>query len=257
MFAEERYRRIMDLLRQNGRVTVAELSESLQVSPVTIRRDLEKLEEREWLLRTHGGAVLPPEGGSDEFREKSVLEKQEQFVEEKRRIARAAAELVHNGETVALTPGSTNLFLAECLGGKKDVTLVTNALNIALAAARFPELDVVVVGGKLRRKSLAVTGPIAEADLRELRVDKLFLGVDGLDPDAGLTTPNLSEAGVNRCMIDIAREVVVVADRSKFGKVTLSCIAPVERADLIISDRGLSQEMARRIEEKGVRLVLV
>ncbi|GAB2700171.1 DeoR/GlpR family DNA-binding transcription regulator [Paenibacillus thermoaerophilus] len=257
MFAEERYKRILEMLQAKGKVTVSELSDALQVSPVTARRDLEKLEERNLLLRTHGGAIPIPAGERDQLIERSFHEKQESHVEEKRAIAEKAASLVADGDSILLTPGTTNTLLASMLHGKKEITLVTNAANIAVAAIQNPEIDVILLGGKMRRKSYALTGPIAEQSLSNLRVDKLFLGVDGFDLDGGLTTPNLSEASINRMMIGIAREVIVVADHTKFGKVTLSHIAAADSAHLVVTDSGISTEYAQRIREAGIRLLIV
>jgi DeoR/GlpR family transcriptional regulator of sugar metabolism len=257
LFAEERYKRIVETVNAAGKVTVAELSRALGVTPVTVRRDLEKLEANNLLVRTHGGAISI---GSDVVGtgvERSFAEKEEALAEEKERIAKAAAERVRDHETVLLSPGTTNMRLARCLVGKKRLTLVTNAVNIAMYMLANSEHDVMLLGGSMRRKSLASVGPMTEDSLRHIRVDKLFLGVDGLDVREGLTTPNMGEAAVNRRMIDIAREVIVVADHSKFGKVTFSRIAPIESVDVVISDKGLSEDHVNALRDAGVKILLV
>ena len=256
MFAEERFLRIVEMVNQRGKVTVAELSEALDVSPVTIRRDLEKLEDRELLVRTHGGAMAIQPSLREVAHEKSFSEKQETLVQEKQKIAEAAAQLVRDEESVLLTPGTTNMFLARKLIGKKDLTVVTNAANIAVQLGNQPDIEVILVGGKLRGKSFALVGPLAEQTLQNIRVDKLFLGVDGFDLREGLTTPNLSEANINRIMISIAKQVIVVADHSKFDRVMFSHIATLDVVDTVISDKALPENIAQSIRDLGIKLIL-
>lgn len=259
MFAEERYMKIIELLAKQGKATVAELSEALGVSAVTIRRDLEKLEESGKLVRTHGGAILSellavspaaPE-------ERSFLEKHDALADEKERIAEYAATLVEAGESIMLTPGTTNMRIARRLIGKQRLTLVTNAANIATFVTENSEHDVILLGGTMRRLSYALVGALTEASLRQIRVDKLFLGVDGFDLEQGMTTPSLSEASVNRLMLENARQTIVVADRSKFNKVMLSHIAPASAAHAIITDKGLDITTAERIHAASIPLYLV
>jgi DeoR family fructose operon transcriptional repressor len=257
MFAEERYLRIVEVVNRIGKATVSELSSALEVSTVTVRRDLEKLEEKGLLLRTHGGAISLPSPSGEAGLEKSFAEKEEALVFEKELIAEAAAKLVKDDEAILLTPGTTNMFLARKLAGTKKLTLVTNAANIALAVGEQTNLDIVLLGGKLRAKSLATVGSLAEDALRSLRVNKLFLGVDGFDFKEGLTTPNLAEASINRQMISIAKEVIVVADHSKFGRILFSHIASVDEVHTVITDRQLSEEYCNQIRDRGIRLILV
>ncbi|MFD0870004.1 HTH-type transcriptional repressor glcR [Chlamydia abortus] len=257
MFAEERQIKIVEMVNRQGKVTVAQVSKALGVSPVTVRRDLERLEEKELLVRTHGGAMALKSAFPETARELSFSEKAGAYAAEKERIAEAAAKLVGDEESVLLTPGTTNMLLSRKLTGKTDLTVVTNAVNIALQLGSPPGWDVILTGGKLRAKSFAMVGPIAEQSLAKLNVDKLFMGVDGFDFAEGLTTPNLLEASVNRQMIAIAKQVIVVADRSKFGKVMFSHIAPLDVVHTVITDKQLSDEDARRIEDLGIELILV
>lgn len=256
MFAEERLQRIVELVNRQGKVTVAGLSEALGVSPVTIRRDLEGLEQKGLLMRTHGGAMPLQNSPFDVAREMSFDEKGEALVAEKERIAEAAAQLVHDGEAVLLTPGTTNMFLSQKLAAKKELTVVTNAANIAVQLSRVTDFDVILIGGKLRPKSFALVGPMADQALRGIRVDKLFLGVDGFDIEEGLTTPNVWEASVNAQMIAIAKQVILVADHSKFGKVTFSRIAGLDVVHTIISDRLLPDAACERIRGMDIELIL-
>jgi DeoR family fructose operon transcriptional repressor len=257
MFAEERYRLILQAVNQNGKATVMELSEALGVTAVTVRRDLEKLEERGLLLRTHGGALVITMEGTDAAYERTFQEKLGKFAEEKGRIAQTASDLVVDGEAILLTPGTTNTLLYRKLVGKNDLTIVTNAANIVLQESDAPHHDVILTGGKLRAKSFALVGPLAEQSLNAIRVDKLFLGVDGFDLYEGLTTPNLLEASINRKMIEISKQVIVVADHSKFGRVFFSKITSLDVVHTVISDRGLPERMAAAIRDVGIKLLLV
>lgn len=257
VFAEERLLQIVELVNLRGKVTVADLSEELAVSSVTIRRDLEKLEEKELLLRTHGGALsLQAAQMDDTAKEKSFFEKQESHPIEKEKIAQRAADLVEDGDAILLTPGTTSMLIARKLTGKRNLTIVTNAVNIAMQLADQDGWDVILTGGKIREKSFALVGPLADQTLSNIRVDKLFLGVDGIDFKAGLTTPNLLESNVNRQMIEIAKQVYVVADSSKFGKVLFSRIASLDVAQMIISDEFLSETNRRMVKEAGIPLLL-
>lgn len=258
MFAEERQNQILERVNQIGKITVQELSEALGVSPVTIRRDLERLEEGGYLYRTHGGALSLQSGVRETAHERSFSEKEEAFTAEKIRIAEAAAALVEDGESLLLTPGTTNMLLAGKLRGKKGLSLVTNAANIAASVAAETEWNVILTGGRIRPQSHALVGPLAEESLDRIRADKLFLGVDGLDLQGGLTTPSLEEASVNRKMIALAKQVIVVTDHSKFGKVAFSRIAELDAVDVVVTDEGLPGEYADFLRrETNIRLVLV
>lgn len=257
MFAEERYKRIVEVINEGGKATVSELSKILGVSPVTVRRDLEKLEENKLLVRTHGGAISLGSDVVGTSVEKSFSEKEEALAAEKERIAEEAASWVHEEDAVLLTPGTTNMLLAKKLMHKKHLTIVTNAVNIAGYLSTNSDHDVILLGGKMRRKSLAAVGAMTELNLVHVRVDKLFLGVDGIDIREGLTTPNMAEASANRSMMKIAREIIVVADRSKFGKVTFSHIAPITDIHAVISDKGLGKEYVHELKSAGIKLALV
>jgi DeoR family fructose operon transcriptional repressor len=256
MFAEERLLRIVEMVNHLGKATVAELSESLAVSSVTIRRDLERLDEKELLIRTHGGAMALQNNRLEATLEKSFSEKEEAFAAEKERIAEVASKLVNDGDAVLLTPGTTNMRLARMLIGKKELTLVTNAANIVTHIGSDSGIDIILTGGKLRNKSFAMVGPLADQALSGIRVDKLFLGIDGFDFNEGLTTPNLAEANTNRQMISIAKKVIVIADHSKFGKVAFSQIAPLHVVHTVITDHLLPNAVAQRIRELGIELIL-
>lgn len=257
MFAEERYIRIVEQVSSQGKATVGELSAALGVSPVTIRRDLETLEARRLLVRTHGGAMPADTEPLEAAQERSFSEKAGALAAEKLRIAEAAARLIKEEEAILLTPGTTNMLLARLLAGKRALTVVTNAANIAIQLSETGDADVHLIGGIMRRKSFGLVGPQGEQALRGIRVDKLFLGVDGFDFEAGLTTPNVQEASINRTMIDIAKQVIVVADHSKFGRVMFSRIAGLDAVHTVISDQLLPKQASERIRELGIELILV
>jgi DeoR family transcriptional regulator of aga operon len=251
---EERRRRIVDLVNGKGQVTVEELSSAFGTSVVTIRSDLKALEEIGALVRTHGGA-LPQRDGDD----LPISVKENQHQPEKRRIAAAAAKLIMDGETIILDSGTTTAEIAKLIRGMKlnSINVITNALNIAVLLANVPHVNLVMLGGVLRSNSFSLSGPHAEAALSQLRADRLFLGVDCLDPEIGLMTPFLLEAQLNAQMIRVARQVVAVADSSKLLRRNLSIIAKVEELDLLITDRGAAPEAVTALGQHGVEVVLV
>jgi DeoR family transcriptional regulator, aga operon transcriptional repressor len=250
---EERRRAIIDLVNRDGRVLVRQLAKKFNTSQVTIRQDLESLHGRGLVHRTHGGA-LPVRSGA--LLDPSLHEKEKLHRREKQRIAASAARLVKEGQSVVLDSGSTTTATARALRNFRQLTIITNAVNIAAELAGT-SIEVILTGGNLREKSFSLVGPLAEATLRHLSADILFLGVDGFDVRFGLTTPNLLEAKVNRVMMKIARRTVVVCDSSKFGSRMLSLIAPPTAVHEVITDRGVSQTDLEELKEAGVQVTVV
>lgn len=253
MLIEERRQHILSLIKANGRVLVDELSESLHLSKITIRKDLDYLQTRNLVARTHGGA-LPPSAGS--LADPTIQEKKELHAEEKVKIAKAAAALVSEGQCVILDSGSTTTEIARALLSFRKLTVITNALNIAADLAHS-DFEVILIGGTLRKNSLSVVGPLAEDVLQEMHADILFIGVDGFDAKVGLTTPNLLEARVNRAMVRASQKVVAVCDSSKFNRRSLSLIVPASEIHHVITDSKLSAEDVRAIRETGIEVTLV
>ena len=251
MFAEERQQKILERLANQQSVRVSELASLLDASGASIRRDLQRLEESGLLRRAHGGAV----GSQTSSFEPSLAEKEDRLKDEKAAIAREAAALIQDGEAIMLDAGSTTLQIARQLRQRRHNTVVTNAVNIAceLAAA---DLDVTLTGGTLRQVTFSLVGPIAEATLAGLHVDKLFLGTNGVDLKRGLTTPNLAEAQAKRAMIESAREVILVADHSKLGRISFCRFCPLTRIDCLITDRGAPPEFLRALEEQRVKVLV-
>lgn len=252
VFTEERLSKIVELLAGDRRVAVSELSRLLDVSESTIRRDLSLLEKQGLIKRTHGGAVPAT---STAF-EPSFIQKEIEFIEEKHSIGRKAAQMIEEGETVILDSGTTTLQIARYCATKRNLTVVTNSIHIALELSGAQEIEVVVVGGSLRKNTYALVGPVAEDGLRGLYADKVFLGVNGISPDRGLSTPNIVEARVKRAMLGAAREAIIVADHSKVGREAFASIAPIDRIQALVTDRGISDSDRRMIEEKGVRVIV-
>lgn len=253
MLNEERRRAIIEFVNRDGRVLVADLARRFHTSQVTIRKDLELLHTQRQLHRTHGGALPSREGALDD---PTIRQKEQLHRREKTLIATAAARMVQKGQVVILDSGTTTTAVARALRDHQNLTVITNAVNIAAELAGTP-VDVILTGGTLRKNSFSLVGPMAEDTLRRLNADLLFLGVDGFDVRYGLTTPNLLEAKVNRVMMEVAQYTVLVCDSSKFGRRSLSLIAPTSAMHEIITDRGIPRSDLRALKKAGIEVTLV
>src|SRR5580698_9178210 len=243
MLARHRQSLILQAVRSDGSARVSDLTQRLGVSDMTIRRDLEVLARDGLVEKVHGGAVLPGTPSSHEpgFEAKLVLEQPE-----KTAIARVAARMVTPGMAVALAAGTTTFALAQCLLDVPGLTIVTNSLRVTNVFSGTRGLDgttdPVVLTGGVRTASEALVGPVADLTIRSLHFDLLFLGCYGFDAQAGLTTPNLAEAETNRTFIRVARRVVVLADHTKWGLVSLSSFASLSDIDVLVTDDMLSAD---------------
>lgn len=253
MLAEERRRKILRLTERDGRVLVKELARRFSTSLITIRKDLEYLHQQGRIERAHGGA-LPIDAAA--LQDPTLREKERLHRKEKIRIATAAARLVQPGYVIILDSGTTSTAVARATKNIRNLTVITNAVNIA-AELVGTGVEVILTGGALRPNSFSLVGPLAEESLRYITADLLFLAVDGFDIDYGLTTPNLLEAKVNRVMIANAKKTVVVCDSSKFGRRSLSLIAPTSAVHHAITDNKISQKYLRGLREVGVKVVTV
>ena len=235
MLARHRQSLILQAVRNDGSARVSDLTQQLGVSDMTIRRDLEVLAKDGLVEKVHGGAVLPGSHGGHEpgFEDKLVLERPE-----KTSIARTAASLVRPGTAIAIAAGTTTFALAQCLLDVPGLTIVTNSLRVAnlFGGNRTPDVASVVLTGGMRTASDALVGPVADLTIASLHFDTLFLGCTGLDPEVGLSTPNLAEAETHRALIKVARRVVVLADHTKYGVVSLASFAPVEKVNVLVTD---------------------
>lgn len=253
MFAEERRRLILEEVNLSGRVSVADLVGRLGVSDMTIRRDLETLAARQLLQKVHGGAVpLPKTAAEPHFTQKQRLNRAE-----KKAIAKRALPFVEEGHTIAFSAGTTTWQVADGLRPQvANLTFITNSTNIALTLQEHGWEQIVLSGGSFRTPSDALVGPFAERTLKTLNADILFLGVHGVHPDAGLTTPNIAEAETDRCLVDTAQKVVVVADHTKIGVMALAKIAPLSRVDVLVTDEKAPRDLLREIELASVRVII-
>ncbi|WP_327664812.1 MULTISPECIES: DeoR/GlpR family DNA-binding transcription regulator [unclassified Streptomyces] len=259
LLAEQRRALIIDEVRRRGGVRVNELTRKLGVSDMTVRRDLDALARQGVVEKVHGGAVPVVEASTHEpgFEAKSGLE-----LTAKEDIARAAAPLAAPGTAIALSGGTTTFALAQQLLDVSDLTVVTNSVRVADvfhasqrgAASRQGAATVVLTGG-VRTPSDSLVGPVADQAIAALHFDVLFLGVHGISPEAGLSTPNLAEAETNRRLVQSARRVVVVADHTKWGTVGLSSFASLDQVDTLVTDGGLPVEARAEVAEH-MRLVV-
>jgi DeoR family transcriptional regulator of aga operon len=254
LLVEERRRRILELLDKQERATVEELADRFQVSTVTIRGDLDALAEAGSLVRSHGGALKRLDQQDVPLAVKETLHHGEKV-----RIGHAAARLIRQDETIILDSGTTTAEIARQLKFLKlrSLTVITNALNIAMELANLPHIRVIMVGGMLRQMSYSMVGPHAEQILRGLNADRLFLGVDGLDPTIGLTTPDVLEAQLNALMIRVSREVIAVADSSKFLRRSLSVIASVNEVHRIITDDKVDPQIVAGLRARNIEVMVV
>jgi DeoR family transcriptional regulator of aga operon len=204
------------------------------------------------LIRARGGAMRPHRVGIDI----AVEMKAKKHYAEKNAIGRKAAELISEGETIVLDSGTTTMEIAKNLGKFNNLTVVTNALNIALELANYPQIKIIVPGGFLRENSISLVGPIAENSISGFYCDKVFLGVDGIDPETGIYTPNIEEAHLNQSMIENTHRVIVVTDSSKFGKRSFAYIAPLQKIDMVITDRDIPEKARQRLIENDVEVII-
>jgi DeoR family transcriptional regulator of aga operon len=249
---EERQQRILETIRQNRRATIGELSRAFEVSDVTIRRDLRELAAQGVLRRAHGGAIAavpaPPEP--------PVVQRMTQSATCKACIGRTAAALVSDGQSVFIGSGSTTAFVARNLLDRKNLTVVTNALTVATELATAPDVTVVVTGGMMRASELSLVGHITEQALREVRVDKVIIGMRAISLERGMTNDYLPEVMTDRTIIEMAPELIVVADHTKFGNVASAFVAPVQRITTLVTDAAADHRVLASFEELGIDILV-
>ncbi len=255
MLAEERRQKIQEIIEEKGRITIEEIVSKLSVSAVTARSDLDVLADRGEAIRSHGGAVRQLNPGVDY----PLRFKESIHHAEKVRIGHAAVQLLRPHHTIILDSGTTTAQIARQIKTARihPLTVITNALNVAYELAETEGVSLIMIGGILRRASSSFVGPQAERMLQDLHADYLFLGVDGLHPDVGYSTPDILEAQLNTIMIRISNEVTVVADASKFGRRSLSLIGKVECARRVITDDRVGKEDSDALRARGLELVIV
>jgi DeoR family transcriptional regulator of aga operon len=251
---ERRRSEIMQVLKAKGRITVPEIVERFACSEATARRDLEWLERTESIIRTIGGALF--DGGLHSARETSFAEKAGLLWLEKERIAARAAELVDEGDVVGLSGGTTTYLIARALKSRSGITVVTNAVNIAMELADSADIQVVVTGGIMRNKSYELCGPLAERMVEGLHIGKMFLGLDGLTVGQGATTYSEQEAQIAKVLLARAQKSYAVFDHSKVGRASLFSIAAFERLQAFVTDREPDAGFMEAIAHSGAELYL-
>jgi DeoR family transcriptional regulator, aga operon transcriptional repressor len=249
----ERHQHILTRLQKEGYVKVLDLCRELNVSSVTIRKDLKLLEDKNLLYRTHGGVTLTNPYAAD----RPVNEKEKIRSGEKTLIGQAAAALIEQNDCIIIASGTSVQAFAKEINPKGSLTVITAALNVALELIHHPEIEVIQLGGMLRKSSSSTTGPYAEQVLQDFSCNKLFLGVDGIDIEFGLTTTNAMEAHLNRKMIAAAQRTIILADSTKFGKRGFGRICGLEEVDQIITDNGISEHMQTTLSGMGIELTIV
>lgn len=252
MLKPERQQLITKIISEQGWITVSELAEHFDVSEVTIRRDLRELTEQGLVKRAHGGAS-PVRSANNSS---PVIQRMQTMSDCKKRIARTAAQLIRNGDSIFVGSGSTTAYLIPYLTHYRDLTVVTNALNIATDLTSADNLTVVVVGGMLRAPELSLVGHIAEQALAEVRVDKVFMGMAAVSLEAGLSNDYLPEVMTDRKLFEMHAEKILLADHTKFGRVSSAYVAPVERLNTIVTDTETEDGIIESIKRLGVKVLI-
>lgn len=251
-FKEERRGKILNLLTAEGRIRVADLANGLAVSDATVRRDLEAMQREGLLTRTHGGAMLPQmaafEISFDESRTRSLSEKQA--------IGKLAAKQVREGETIIIESGSTTLEMARCLGEINQLTVMTNSLAICKELSNNPGIEILVLGGSLRRQSASLVGKWVVDILANVHVDVAFLGANGISAEFGISAPNVYTAQTRKAMMDATNRRVALADHSKLGVDTLYRVAPVKELTMLITDSHASSEQISLLRAAHVEVII-
>lgn len=253
MTLTERHSQILETLHKQGSVSVLDLANQLEVSSVTIRKDLSFLEEKELLYRTHGSAILI----NPYINDRHVNVKEKLYMEEKRLIGIRASELITTNDSIIIASGTTIHAFARQIQAKEHLTVISAALNVTNILARDRNIDIIQLGGFVRNTSLSTVGNYAEKMLEDFSCSKLYVGVDGIDLDYGLTTTNAMEATLNRIMMKVSQKTIVLADSSKFGRRGFSKICDLDSVDHIITDKNIQQKTLDILHERGIEVSVV
>jgi len=250
----ERHQTILEQISKKGYVKVHELSEMLNVSEVTVRKDLKRLETRKMLYRAHGSAS----GMSPIISDRHIDEKEKINQKEKMRIANVAGGLLEDNDKIIIASGTSLLFFADVISNTgMNITVITSSVKISLRLCYNPNIEIIQLGGVMRKNSVSVIGHYAENILESLSCNKLFIGVDGIDPDCGLTTSNMDEARINQKMMEAAQEIIVLTDSSKFGRRGFCKICDMDKIHHIITDANAPAHIIDRIREREIKVTLV
>lgn len=252
MTITDRHQFILQKLQEHGRVDILELSDLMQVSGVTIRKDLKILEERNLLYRTKGGGSIE----NPYANERPINEKEFINVDQKRKIARAALSFTSQTDSIIIGSGTTVFELSRCLYPSKHLIVITPALKVAMELHNRPNVEVLQLGGLIHSSSASAAGSLAERILDDISCDILFLGVDGIDAEFGLSITNITEATLNQKMIRLSQKVIILADSSKFGRRGLGRICTIDQIQYIITDDGVQDEDVKLLEERGIKVIV-
>jgi len=247
-----RREKILEMLQEDGHVKVSDLGRIFKVSEVTIRQDLERLDKDGFIVREHGGAYLK----SISSQVRSFTLQHRENMEQKILIGRKAAEFVQDGDTIILDSGTTITELAKNLIRRKNLTVITNALNIAMMLGSEPFLNVIMTGGEFKGPTLSLTGEKAAAFFSNLHVDKLFLATAGISLKAGLTYPSISDLVVKKAMIDAADTVYLLADSSKIDKSSLASLGALSLVNYLITDAGLQDKHRQLFKDHDIEYII-
>lgn len=250
----ERRADIIQMLNQKNRVMVSELCDKYGLSEVTIRKDLENLKNRNLLFRIRGGAIRIPTTSSPN--DSKIEAKRLFYYKQKKAIGRMAASLINENETIIIDSGTTTMEVAKNLDKFQSLTVVTNAIDIALEVSKYDRFNVILLGGHLRESSLSTVGPLAESVLKVCYCDKLFLGVDSFNIKEGISTPNIEEANINQTMMTMAKETIAVFDSSKFNKRSFAFISKVSDLDAIVTDDEISTEVLTELKKQNIKVYI-
>ena len=248
----KRREKIVEFLKEDGSAKVADLAKLFKVTEVTVRQDLEKLENQGLIMREHGGAYLKNMG--DQVRNFSLV--QQDNLELKEAIGQKSLEFIESGDTIILDSGSTTTEIAKKLIGYKNLTVITNALNIALLLGTEPGIEVIMTGGEFKPPTLSLTGQKAADFFKGLNVQKLFLATAGISLKSGLTYPSISDLVVKKAMIDAADITYLVADSSKIGKSALASLGALSLIDYIITDSGMEEKDLKVFKDNEIEVIL-
>ncbi len=243
---------MLELIQENGSARVRDLSQAFDVTEPTIRQDLEKLEHDDLIVREHGGAYIKDYTGQVETLSLGHTE----HLQQKRRIGALAATYVENGDSLIIDSGSTTTEFARCLKSRKELTVVTNALNIALSIGAEPTNEVMMTGGRFKAPTLSLTGETAAELFPRINAEKLFLATRGFSIESGLTYPGFSDLPVKKAMLDSAKTVFLLADSSKIGATAFASLGELDRVDILITDEGISDEQRRLLENTGMEVII-
>lgn len=248
----ERHKYIIDTLNKEGFVKVADIASALNITMVTARKDLKQLEEKGLLYRTHGSASP----ANPHIGDRTVSEKEKIRVMEKASIGMAAARLIEENDSVIMNSGSTICAFAEKIDTESPLRIVTSSIKVSLILGEKKNINILQLGGRYRPRSMSVVGNYTLGILEKITCSKLFLGVDGVDAEFGVTTSNLEESELNIAMMNASLKTIVLCDSSKFGRKGFGKICNLDKIDIIVTDSGISGSMKKVLEENGIQLII-